>query len=767
MAIELYTHNQQTYKKMTEMFRTSNRVGIVQPTGTGKSFLILKWIEDHPNNSFIILSSATEIFKQFADYAAATGDLSLLDSVQMISYQTLLRMPDEDIQDLRAHKIVVDEFHRTGAELWGPALMKLLEANPDAQVLGTSATPVRYLDDSRDMAYELFDRNLAIELTLGEAVAKGILPSPTYVPIWYDYDDRLKQYQEDIAMVTDRKERDALQHTLNQLKNNLQNAYGAEDVFATYMPNNYGKYIVFCRDYNHLQEMQVAMQQWLYRINPCLRFYVSVSREKDRDLQLEAFKMDDGYDAIKLLFTVDRLNEGLHVKGVDGVIMLRPTTSPIIYLQQMGRALVSGANSPIIFDMVNNYRNLSISSPKGESIFRDFYPTPPPDQDPPEAFSEQFNIFSQMAKFTELFAGLEYSLYLGYERRWQRNYEILSEFIKINNRFPVKNETYRDINIGNWINTQKQDFKAGQLSPEREQMLRAIGIDFDRSQEEVLEDQWQENYAILKEYVENNNQLPAYFTAYKGKNIGIWLSKQKPLYKSGSLSPKRQRLLRALGVDFERSKEDIWEEQWQRKYALLKEFIDTHSRLPIAGETYNGATVGTWLRHQKNDYNHDKLNSDHELSLRAIGVDLDRSQEDVIEEKWQSNYELVREFIAALGRTPAHKEVYKCENIGTWLNNQKTAFRKEKLSPEHAQLLRDIGIDFDRSREDVIEEKWQRNYELVKKFIAAHGRTPAQRETYNGENIGIWLNNQKTAFRKEKLSPERAQLLRVMGVEFK
>jgi superfamily II DNA or RNA helicase len=183
------------------------------------------------------------------------------------------------------------------------------------------------------MAYELFDRNLAVEMTLGEAVAKGILPTHIYVPIWYDYDDKLKQYQEDIALITDRKEREALSHTLKQLKNNLQLSYGAEDVFATYMPNNYGKYIVFCRDYKHLQEMQGAMQQWLCRINPCLRFYVSISREKDRDLQLEAFKADNGYDAIKLLFTVDRLNEGLHVKDIDGVIMLRPTTSPIIYLQ--------------------------------------------------------------------------------------------------------------------------------------------------------------------------------------------------------------------------------------------------------------------------------------------------------------------------------------------------------------------------------------------------------------------------------------------------
>lgn len=53
------------------------------------------------------------------------------------------------------------------------------------------------------------------------------------------------------------------------------------------------------------------------------------------------------------------LNEGIHVDDVDGVILLRPTVSPIIYLQQIGRALSAGnKNQPVIFDMVNNFDSL-------------------------------------------------------------------------------------------------------------------------------------------------------------------------------------------------------------------------------------------------------------------------------------------------------------------------------------------------------------------------------------------------------------------------
>jgi superfamily II DNA or RNA helicase len=60
-----------------------------------------------------------------------------------------------------------------------------LNANPDAYVLGTTATPVRYLDGSRDMSDELFAGVIAIDLSLADAIVKKILPAPTYIAALY------------------------------------------------------------------------------------------------------------------------------------------------------------------------------------------------------------------------------------------------------------------------------------------------------------------------------------------------------------------------------------------------------------------------------------------------------------------------------------------------------------------------------------------------------------------------------------------------------
>lgn len=63
----------------------------------------------------------------------------------------------------------------------GQKVLKIFEMYPDAPVLGLSATAVRYLDNQRNMVDELFEGNIASEMTLGEAIVRGILKAPKYV----------------------------------------------------------------------------------------------------------------------------------------------------------------------------------------------------------------------------------------------------------------------------------------------------------------------------------------------------------------------------------------------------------------------------------------------------------------------------------------------------------------------------------------------------------------------------------------------------------
>ena len=70
-------------------------------------------------------------------------------------------MSEEELTAIQPDFIILDEFHRCGAEMWGAGVQTLLSSHPHVPVLGLSATAIRYLDNQRDMADELFDGNVA------------------------------------------------------------------------------------------------------------------------------------------------------------------------------------------------------------------------------------------------------------------------------------------------------------------------------------------------------------------------------------------------------------------------------------------------------------------------------------------------------------------------------------------------------------------------------------------------------------------------------
>ena len=142
-----------------------------------------------------------------------------------------MMMDAAEIEDIRPDYIVLDEFHRCGAQMWGDGVQRLLAAYPEAPVLGLSATNIRYLDNQRDMADELFDGNIASEMTLGEAVVRGILAPPTYVVSIYSCQKDIERYQSRISSAKNRAVRDAAQKRLDALRRSLEKAEGLDTVF--------------------------------------------------------------------------------------------------------------------------------------------------------------------------------------------------------------------------------------------------------------------------------------------------------------------------------------------------------------------------------------------------------------------------------------------------------------------------------------------------------------------------------------------------------
>jgi superfamily II DNA or RNA helicase len=350
MRTQLKPHNKSAYQKVMKAFETSDRTCVVHPTGTGKSYIIAAVSESY--NKVLILGPNNFVLDQVHDVLKWRKR-----GVEYMTYQTLTLTgnPDTDY-DL----ICLDEFHRAGAPMWGVAVDELLEKNLQAKVLGTTATHIRFRNNERNMADELFHGNIASHITIAEAWTKfSILPIPRYVSGLFRWDKTVNEAVERIERsrnLSDEEKR----LRIFRIKNtslHWELSYGMPAILRKHLDKDARRIIIFCAHIESIEQMREEVTGWFREAgftiaSTCIMH--SKLTDGDQRRQMQQFE-DDTDKGVKLMFSVDMLNEGIHVPNVNAVLMLRTTSSRIIYMQQMGRCLTAANTAkPLVLDMVDN-----------------------------------------------------------------------------------------------------------------------------------------------------------------------------------------------------------------------------------------------------------------------------------------------------------------------------------------------------------------------------------------------------------------------------
>lgn len=362
MRTILLSHNKTAYQKVMRAFESADRTCVVHPTGTGKSYLIAAVSESF--NRVLILGPNTFVLDQVHSVLEWRDKATDAGKVEYMTY-TLL-MYKEQIPtgyDL----ICLDEFHRAGAPEWGDAVDRLLEANPQAKVLGTTATPIRFLDDNRDMADELFGGNIASYMTLKDAWDRDILATPRFVTGLFEFDKVTADIEERISKSQriDAKEKKVRLTRVNNLRLDWERSQGMPQIIRKHIDKDARRIIVFCGNIEKLKEMEQTVRGWFQKAGiRVASVYQMHAYMPDNELKsaMDGFESDDfGEGGVKLMMSVNMLNEGVHIPRVNAVILLRTTSSKIIYLQQIGRCLTAEKkDKPIILDMVDNITTTNI-----------------------------------------------------------------------------------------------------------------------------------------------------------------------------------------------------------------------------------------------------------------------------------------------------------------------------------------------------------------------------------------------------------------------
>jgi superfamily II DNA or RNA helicase len=536
--IELYPHNQETYSKICEAWKTKNKVAVVQATGTGKTYLIGKCIFNPSFQTKIILAPSNYILTQIHKILGENNNIIFM------TYQKLVFMGKKEISQLKASLIILDEFHRCGAEAWEKAVKILLDNNKTSKILGTSATPIRYLDNDRDMSDEIFDGNVVTNLNLSDAIVQGILPIPKYITTLFTLDDEIKKLRTKIYSGDNiEEEKQELTKEVDLMKRKLDQSKGAPSILKKHLKNiKDQKFIVFCRSVEHLRTMINVVPKWF--LDKKVIIFKSYSEYQDSDDEFDKFKnINPIENQVALLFSIDMLNEGIHIGNVTGVILLRPTISPNIYYQQIGRAIQIGnrKNNPLIFDFVNNFDNLGT-----HQFLADIHRSKKEAQKKNKKVIDipNFLIIDEVQEIKDVFKQIENKII----STWDRWYDNLSIYYKEHgNSLVPKTKGSKNYKLALWISKQRELYRNKCLSEDKIKKLEAVNMVWNK-----LDNFWITMFNVCKQYKMDKGHIhPHFHEEYKGYRIGNWCSRQRSSYKKGKLTVEKIEKLESIGFDFQ------------------------------------------------------------------------------------------------------------------------------------------------------------------------------------------------------------------------
>ncbi len=324
---------------------------VVAATGTGKTYLAAFDSKGYDKILFVahreeIIKQAENSFKNIhKDKTTGFFYGNLKDTDKDLTFalvQTLGKanyLNDNYFKKDYFDYIIIDEFHHAVANNY----QKIINYFKPKFLLGLTATPERL--DNKDV-FALCDYNNVYEIRLKEAINKGFLSPFRYYGI---YDDTI-----DYETVNMRNGK----YDEKDLEEKLMINRRAELVLKHYLKYNSKRAIGFCSSRNHAEYMA---DYFTTHDIPAAAVYSGDQGEYTQDRKDAILKLKS--NELKILFTVDMFNEGVDIPEIDTVMFLRPTQSPTIFLQQLGRGLRKSKDKKYltVLDFIGNYKKANLA----------------------------------------------------------------------------------------------------------------------------------------------------------------------------------------------------------------------------------------------------------------------------------------------------------------------------------------------------------------------------------------------------------------------
>jgi len=325
------------------------RALLISATGTGKTYASAFALrENKPQRALFLVhreqiaKQAIESYKKIFGETKTFGLLSgnskgfeadfLFSTMQMMSKEDIFKKFKEDEFDI----IVIDEAHRIGASSY----QKIIQYFKPKLLLGMTASPER--TDGYDV-YKEFNYNIACEIRLKQALEENFLCPFHYFGITdIEFNGKTIDENTELSDFSKLTCDERVNYIIKQIE-----FYGHSGTTTNGL--------VFCSS----KREALALSN---KFNDRGYFTVVLTGEDSQEKREEAINRltsKNIEEKIDYIFTVDIFNEGVDIPEINQVIMLRPTESPIVFVQQLGRGLRKAIDKEyvVILDFIGNYKN--------------------------------------------------------------------------------------------------------------------------------------------------------------------------------------------------------------------------------------------------------------------------------------------------------------------------------------------------------------------------------------------------------------------------
>ena len=300
--------------------------------------------------------------------------------------------------------------------------------------------------------------------------------------------------------------------------------------------------------------------------------------------------------------------------------------------------------------------------------------------------------------------------------------------------------------LGTWVDTQRHSYKKAKLSDERIARLESIGFVWD-----MREQEWLDRFNELTDYEAENGDCDV---PQSQGPLGLWVNKQRMLYKNGKLSQKRVDLLENIGF--------VWEPLDLVWMACFDELVDFKCENGDCNVPSRQGPLGVWVGFQRQYYKKGKLSQERVDLLDSIGFSWEP-----FDEAWTTRFDELVDFKNDHGdcNVPQGQG-----SLGMWVNRQREEVKAGRLSEERIELLESIGFEWI-LRQPIhtnlswkLDEQWRTKFTELVHYLIEHGNCNVP---YGYGPLGSWVGKQRKTYTDGSMSQFRVDYLDSIGFAWK